>query len=115
MSQPRRSASFCGWYPHAAHDGRREVVRALGYALAHVVDLLGELTRGGDHQHVRALAAAGVVERVHDRKEEGRGLAGAGLGGGEEVVAGQDLGDGLGLDGGGLGVAQVVDGLEHGG
>ena len=44
-------------------------------------------------------------EPVEDRQREGGGLAGAGLGGGEHVAAGEDEGDGLGLDGCGLCVA----------
>ena len=52
-------------------------------------------------------------EPVEDRQREGRGLAGAGLGGGEDVAAGEDEGDGLGLDGGRADVALLRDGLEE--
>ena len=49
---------------------------------------------------------AGVrVEALEHRQHEGGRLAGAGLGAGEEVAAGEDERDRLGLDGGGFGVA----------
>ncbi len=47
----------------------------------------------------------------HRQDERGR-LAGAGLGAGEDVAAGEDERDRLGLDGGGLGVALVRDRAE---
>ena len=39
-------------------------------------------------------------------------LAGAGLGAAEDILALEDMGNGLRLDGGGLGVARVGDGLQ---
>jgi hypothetical protein len=42
-------------------------------------------------------------------KSKAGGLAGAGLGGAQQVFAGEDDGDGLRLDGGGLGVALLGD------
>jgi hypothetical protein len=42
---------------------------------------------------------------LQDRQREAGGLPGAGLRGAEEVAAGKDDGDGLRLDGGGLGIA----------
>ena len=60
-------------------------------------------------------AAGQAQELVQDRQEEGGRLAGAGLGGGDEVAAGEDGGDGLGLDGRRLGVAHLAGGLHQGG
>ncbi len=63
-------------------------------AEADVVNLLGRLPgRGDDHRLVCALGK--TRELVQDRQEEGGGLAGARLGGGDEVPAGEDGGDGF--------------------
>ena len=48
-------------------------------------------------------------EPLQQGQREAGGLAGAGLGGAEQVAAGEDYGNGLRLDGGGLGVALVGD------
>jgi hypothetical protein len=53
------------------------------------------------------------AQALQDRQGEAGGLAGAGLGGGEQVAAGQDDGDGLRLDGGGRGVALLGDSAEQ--
>ena len=55
-----------------------------------------------------------VVQPLEDGQHEGRGLAGPGLGAGEQVAAGEDERDRLGLDGGGLGVALVGNGAQIG-
>ena len=47
---------------------------------------------------------------LEDGEGEGGGLARARLGGGEDVAPGEDMGDGRGLDGGGLGIALLRDG-----
>ena len=52
------------------------------------------------------------VESLDHRQDECGGLAGAGLGAGEQVPAIEDEGDGLGLDRGRLGVALVGDRAE---
>ena len=49
------------------------------------------------------------MQDLDDREDEGRGLAGAGLGAGEQVAALEDQRDGLALHRGGLGVALVGD------
>jgi hypothetical protein len=48
-------------------------------------------------------------EALQQRKREAGRLAGAGLGGAEEVASGEDDGNGLRLDGGGFGVALLRD------
>jgi len=53
-----------------------------------------------------------VPQPVEDRQDEGRRLAGSGLGGGEEIAAGEDERDGCCLDGGGLFVA-LLGGHPH--
>ena len=76
-----------------------------------LLDLERELTGRGEDQgadQATALGPAGVQALDH-RQHEGRRLAGAGLGAGEEVAAGEDERDGLGLDRGRLGVALVGD------
>jgi len=50
---------------------------------------------------------------LQHRQREAGGLAGAGLGGGEQIAAGENDGDGLRLDGRGLGVALLGDGAEQ--
>ena len=54
-----------------------------------------------------------VGESLEDREDERGRLAGPGLGPGEKIAAGEDEGDRLTLDGGGLGVALVRDGAEQ--
>ena len=62
-----------------------------------------------------ARSARGPVEQAgEDRQQERGGLAGAGLGGGDQVAAREDHRDGLALDRGGLGVAGGAHALEDG-
>ena len=55
----------------------------------------------------------GVGQPLEDRQDERRGLAGAGLGAGEDVAAGQDERDRLALDRRGLRVALVGHGTKE--
>ena len=87
-------------------------MRGGGDGGAHLADLLGQLARGGDHEHERALPALGMAQAVERGQREGRGLAGAGLGGGDEVAPFERERDGLLLDGRGRFVAQARDGLQ---
>ena len=61
----------------------------------------------------RCQACRDGVEPLEDGQDEGGRLAGARLGACEDVAAGEDERDGLGLDGGGLGVALVRDSAEE--
>ena len=93
----------------------------VGDLLAHGIDLLGELARRRHDEHARAAAhrhgaAAGALharQRAHRGQQERGGLAGSGLRGGEQVAPCQHLGDGTRLDGRGVLVAEVLDGVEH--
>ena len=60
-----------------------------------------------------ARPGAALFQHREHRKDEGGGLAGAGLGDAENVPAGQNMGNGLFLNGGGGGVAGGRDGGEH--
>ena len=97
----------------AAHDGHDAVVRLLRDDLAHFGDLRRQLARGGDHEHERTLAALRVADAVKRRQGERGGLARARLRGGDDVAAGEDGGNGLLLDGGGVFVSQAADGRDE--
>src|SRR5581483_11224694 len=91
----------------------REVAAVVAHALLH---LCGELARGNEHQGAnrpRARPRAGGGQALQHRQREACCLAGARLRGGEQVAAGEDDGDGLGLDGGGFGVALLGDCAEQ--
>ena len=77
-------------------------------------DLHRQLARRLEDQRARhARAAAAVVQDVDHRQDEAGGLAGAGLGDADQVLAHQDRRDGGALDGRGLAVAAVVNGAEQ--
>ena len=98
----------------AAHDDADPQRRVVRQAQQHVVDLLGQLARRREDQRL-GHAVRHAEEPVQDRQQEGGGLAGAGLGGGDQVAAGQDGRDGLGLDRRRLGVAHVARRLHRAG
>jgi hypothetical protein len=52
-------------------------------------------------------------EQLQQRQREAGGLAGAGLRGAEQILAGENDGNGLRLDGRGRGVALVRDSAEQ--
>ena len=78
----------------------------VGQAQADVVNLLGQLARGGDDERLRR-AARQTEELMQNWQEERRRLAGAGLGRGDEVPAGEDSGNRLRLNGSRLRVAHL--------
>ena len=98
----------------AAHHRHAAVMRALGDGLAGILNLLGKLARGRHHEHERAVVARRARQAAHGRQEEGGRLAGAGLGGGQQIAALERVGDGLRLNGRGCLVAKVAHGLEDG-
>ena len=104
---------------HAAvHDGRAQRDRPAVGADA-LVDLHGEFAGRDEDERADRVAGrregrVGVrAQPVEDGQGEGRGLAGAGLGGGEDVAALEDEGDGGCLDRRGGGVALFGDGLQQ--
>ncbi len=86
---------------HAAKDhsdGEAEVLAVGAEALG---DLAGQFAGGRQHQHPAAALGRGLtggVQTMQDRQGEGGGLAGAGLGDAQQVAAGHDDGDSLGLN-----------------
>ena len=93
--------------------GQRQVLGVL----AHIgVNLLGQLP--GGYQHQRAHRVGGDLlalqgQALQHRQGEARGLAGAGLGRGHQVAAGEHGGNGLGLDRGRGGVVQCLQGAHQ--
>jgi hypothetical protein len=74
----------------AVHDGDRQRP-GLHDGLQLVDDLAGELARRGEHERGRPACVGG--DPVGDRHAEGERLAGPGRGLGEDVAAGEDVGD----------------------
>ena len=120
---------------HAAHDGHGDMTGDVGDLARDLVDLLGELARGGDDEHhgaaavalglfsaATAVAAAALAHRlgrsdvlqaVHGRQQKGSRLAGAGLSGGKQVAAFEHHRNRTGLHGRRRRVAQVLDSTKH--
>ena len=98
-----------GGLPYAAEDDGIAQGEVLSVLVEALFDLQSELPRGGEDQGADDPASCHrlAVEALEDGDGEGGGLAGAGLGAADEVPAQEHRGDGLGLDGGGGGVAQV--------
>jgi hypothetical protein len=102
----------------AEHAGRPDA-RVLAVGLDRLLDLDRQLARRREDQRADRVAGRReacvrvALQALEDREDEGRGLAGARLGGTEHVVAGDDDRDGLLLDGRGFGVALVHDGAEE--
>ena len=119
ISTPARSSLICGLDRHAAvDDGRAQRhVPAVGRTLrrpARRARASGVRisARTGWRAGEKLVLACGA-QALEDRQRERRGLAGAGLGGGEEVAALEHEGDGLRLDGRRGGVALLGDGAEE--
>ena len=70
-------------------------------------------SRVGTSTRADGLSLAGPVDQRQRRQRERGGLAGAGGRLADEVVAGDEVRDGLALDGGGLLVAEVLERLEQ--
>ena len=103
----------------ATEDGSRTQRRELDVGLDVVVDLVGQLPRGCDDERAdrvprrRGAMAGRRHERIDDGQRKAGRLSGTGLGSGHHVMARHDHRNGLGLDGGRLGIAGGSDGLEH--
>ncbi len=78
-----------------------------------LLDLCGKFACRLEDQSARhACARASFFQQREHRKNEGRGLAGAGLGDAENVLVRQNVRDGLFLNGGGGGVSGGRNGSE---
>lgn len=73
--------------------------------LNRLLDLAGEFASGLQDEHARAGVAV-RAEAIKNGQDKRGGFARAGLSRGDQVAAGEDGGDGLHLDGRGLGVAE---------
>lgn len=73
----------------------------------------GQVAGGGEDESPDGALGDALLEAVEHGNEEGRGLAGASAGHGDDVGAGEDEGHGLALDGGGDDVALALDPSEH--
>ena len=119
ISTPPRRALVCGSDRHAAVDDGRPERDGPAVGPDALVDLHRELAgrdedEGADRVAGRREARVRVLAQpVEDRQREGRGLAGAGLGGGEDVASLEDEGDGCCLDRRRGGVALLGDGPEE--
>ena len=81
-----------------------------------IIQILGDLGRQfpGGRQHQGPGAAAGPVDQlVDDRQQKRGGLPAPGHGAGEQVPAFEGRRNGVGLDRGGSGKAQLLDGTEQ--
>ena len=103
-STPRASAWVWGRCPTPPNTTATREAEMPAVGAEALGDLGGKLAGGAEHQNAAALArrrAAVGCQAMEDRQRERGGLAGAGLGDAEQVAAGQNDRDGLGLDGGG--------------
>ena len=104
---------------HAAVDDGRAQRHGPAIGVDALVDLHGEFAGRDEDQRADRMAGrregrVGVrAQPVEDGEGEGRGLAGPGLGGGEDIASREDEGDGGGLDRGGGGVALFRDGPQQ--
>ena len=102
----------------AAEHARRAQARVLAVLAQRLLDLDGELARGGEDQRTHGMTRGrGARIRVlrqllEDGEAEAGRLAGAGLGAAHDVAAGEDFGDRLRLDRRGRGVTGLGDGPQ---
>jgi len=81
---------------------------------AHIfVYLRSQLPRRGEDQYAHGAQSRSLCEPLQDGKREARRLSGAGLGGAEQIAAGQHDRYRLYLNRGGLGVALLCDSAEQ--
>jgi hypothetical protein len=80
-------------------------------------NLSRQFSRWAQHQHAAGFGLrldAIFQNAMQDRKREGRGLAGAGLGNADDVTAGKCEGDGLSLDRRGREIILFLEGTRDG-
>jgi hypothetical protein len=96
----------------AAEDVEDAHAGALGDLGEFVGDLDGQFTGGDEHEGDDAAAGRQLAGVLHGGDAEGGRLAGARAGLGQKVAAGEEVRDGLGLDGAGRLVPHRGDGVE---
>src|SRR5690606_23305808 len=96
---------------HATKHDHRAQTGVLAVQTYRFFNLGGQFTGRGQDQRTRAawftVLLRVVQQTVQDRQGKACGLAGAGLSGSQQVATFNDLGDGLGLNRGGVGIACV--------
>ncbi|MNS87259.1 hypothetical protein D3C72_1211970 [compost metagenome] len=106
---------------HAAEHHHRAQLQVFAIVADALLHLGGKLTRGGQHQcahwHAGAargrIAGGGFAQQLQHRQREARGLAGAGLGAGEQVATFENGRNGLRLNRGRRGVALFGHGTHQ--
>ncbi len=101
----------------AAVDGGDLQAHALGIGLEAVGDLRRQFARRRQDEAAHGLRRRNDAvgqDVLQDRQGEGRRLAGAGLGDAQQVMAGQQVRNGLGLDRGGVDIALAIEGQQKG-
>ena len=100
------------------YDDLGSLRQGLGQGAQHLADLRGQLACGHQHQRLQDPPARGgwvVQPALQQRQGKGRGLAGAGLGGGEQIGTTEHDGQRLGLDRRGRCETEIGGGLGEGG
>ena len=95
----------------AAEDGDDADAGRLAEGAHRLRDLDRELARRDEDDRLHVLA--GGIDVVDRGQAERGGLAGAGLGLPDHVASARHEGDGQGLDGRRLGIAERLDGCQH--
>ncbi|KAF5049970.1 hypothetical protein DSECCO2_434260 [anaerobic digester metagenome] len=100
-----------GRLAHPAEDRGATDARLLAQGDERLVNLQGQFAGRGQNEnaHRAALRDRSLDHALQQRQGEGRRLAGAGLGQAEDILAVEDRGDGLNLNGSGGNVAAVTD------
>ena len=93
---------------HATVDRGRAQLRVTSEGVEVLDDLSRQFAGRREHQSPSPARRAGE-EAVHDRQQEGRGLAAAGHGAGEQIPARQAVGNAVALNRGRCGEAHVGD------
>ena len=97
---------LCAFVHAADGDGGADAGAARDFANG-FGDLQGQFAGRRQNDAADARLRALVEQQLDGRQYKRKGLSGSGLGGGDEVAAGQCRLDGLGLDGGWLGEVQL--------
>ena len=112
--RPPAEGGFLRAHSHTAEDGRSLDGRVTSQILEVGQDLRRQLTGGSEHEGPRG-SPRPVHQPMQQRQEKGRGLSAAGHGGCQNVAAVHGRRDGVGLDGRGLYVTQLLDTADEGG